>query len=154
MDSKKLNRKKVKKTRFRSKMIRALVNNEGKISTPTMMEFKEALTKYTNQEVEIDIRKRKRTSPQNRTFHWGLRIFADGLTDLGYRITMLDLKYELKQRGFFGWVEYETKDGIQKRPKDTSEMNVDECSRAFKDIQMAAGHYEIIVPDPDQKDFL
>jgi len=134
--------------------MRALVNKDGKISTPVMMEFLEKIAKFPQQEIDIEVKKRKRTSPQNRTLHWGLRIFADGLTDLGYKISTDDLKYELKEKGFFGHVEYETRDGVKRRPRNTSEMNIDECNNAFKDIQMAASHYEIIVPDPNQKDFL
>ena len=133
--------------------IQAYVNDKGLISTPTMMELKEALTKFPKQEIDILLKKRQRTSPQNRTLHWGLRIFADGLIDLGYKITMIDLKYELKKKGFFGWVEYETKEGMQKRPKDTHELNVDECSVAFNDLQMTASHYNIIIPDPNEKDY-
>lgn len=134
-------------------MIPAYVNDKGRISDPSMMEFKEELAKLPNQEVEIDVKKRKRTSPQNRTLHWGMRIFADGLRDLGYKITMPDLKHELKKKGFFGWVEYETKEGMQTRPKDTHELDVTECSNAFNDLQMSASQYNIIIPDPNEIDY-
>ena len=134
-------------------IIPAYVNDKGQISTPSMMEFKEEIAKYPKQEIEIDVGKRKRTSQQNRTLHWGLRIFADGLTNLGYKIKMPDLKFELKKKGFFGWVEYETKEGIQRRPKDTHELDVTESSNAFQDLQIAASHYEIIIPDPNEEEY-
>lgn len=129
------------------------VNDKGKISEPSMAEFKEELAKHPNQEVDVGVKKRKRTIPQNNVLHWALRIFANGLTDLGYKITFLDLKYELKDRGFFGYNEYETKEGTQRRPKDTSELNVKECSDAFQFIQMAAMQYDIIIPDPNEVEY-
>jgi len=135
----------------KQKNIRALISKEGKISTPDLMEFKEALIHFPEQEVDIIVRKRQRTTQQNRALHWGLNIFAEGLSDLGYKISMLDLKYELQSKGFYGWREYETKDGMKRRPKGTSEMKVDECAEAFNNLQMAAAHYEIFIPDPDKE---
>ena len=72
------------------------VNDKGKISELCMTEFKEEVAEHPGQEIEVGVKKRKRTIPQNNTLHWALRIFAKGLTDLGYRITFLDLKHELK----------------------------------------------------------
>ena len=131
-------------------MIRAYVNNEGQISTPSMLEFKEELLSKRNKEIEIIIKELQRTSPQNRALHWGLNIFAKGLKEIGYKMEMPDLKYELKINGFFGWVFYETKEGMKKRPKDTHELSIDECVDAFDKIQLTAqSSYNIIIPDPD-----
>ena len=130
-------------------MIRTYVNKEGEISTPNMLDFKTELLKNREKEVEIVVRRVQRSSKQNRTIHWALTIFANGLKELGYKIEMEDLKYELKQKGFFGWVDYETKEGVQRRPKDTHELTVDEGVEAFDKLQLSAGSYEIIIPDPD-----
>jgi hypothetical protein len=130
-------------------MIRAYVSDKGQVSSPVMMEIHEAFLKHKSHEIEIEIKRLKRTSQQNRTLHWGLGIFANGLTEKGYKIKMEDLKYELKQRGFFGWVEYETKEGTKRRPKDTHEMTTDECADAFEKLQTSAASYDIIIPNPD-----
>ena len=129
--------------------MRALVNNEGLISTPDMLDLKAEIAKQRGHEIEITVKRRKRTSQQNRTIHWALNEFSKGLKDLGYKIEMEDLKYELKQKGFFGWVEYETKEGTQRRPKDTHEQTTDEAAESFDLIQRAADSYEIYIPDPD-----
>ena len=130
-------------------MIRAFVDKKGNISSPDMMEFKLELTKHREHEVDIDVKRRQRTLKQNDTLHWALEIFAKGLQEIGYKIKMADLKYELKQRGFFGWVDYETKEGTQRRPKDTHEMKTDECADAFEKLQLSASSYDIIIPTPD-----
>ena len=130
-------------------MIRTLIDKQGRISTPDMMSFYDEFSHHKGHEVNIEIKRVKRTSQQNKTLHWGLGLFAKGLLEKGYKIKMEDLKYELKEKGFFGWVEYETKDGVKKRPKDTHELSTDECAQAFQDIQMAASHYDIFIPDPD-----
>ena len=130
-------------------MIRAYINNDGEISTPDLLDFKAEIAEHRNKEVEIIVKRRKRTSQQNRTLHWALTIFASGLREHGYKIEMEDLKYELKQKGFFGWVEYETKEGTQRRPKDTHEQSTDEGADSFDKIQLSARSYDIIIPDPD-----
>jgi len=131
-------------------LIRTYVNDKGEISTPDMLTFKAELLKKRNKEIEIIVKGLQRTSPQNRALHWALNIFADGLQELGYKIEMPDLKYELKQRGFFGWVDYETKEGTQRRPKDTHELTINECVEAFDKIQLSASQYEIFIPDPNK----
>lgn len=130
-------------------MIRAYVNNEGEISTPDMLDIKAEIAKHRKQEIEISVKKRKRTSQQNRTLHWALGLFSKGLKEHGYKIEMEDLKYELKQKGFFGWVEYDTKEGTQRRPKDTHELSTDEAADAFEKLQLSAQSYDIIIPNPD-----
>ena len=130
-------------------MIRAYINNNGEISTPDLLDFKAELTEHRNHEVEITVKRRKRTSPQNRTLHWAMTLYSKGLKEHGYKIEMEDLKYELKQRGFFGWVEYETKEGTQRRPKDTHELTIDEAVDAFEKLQLSALSYDIIIPNPD-----
>lgn len=130
-------------------MVRAYVNNEGEISTPDMLDIKAEIAKHRKQEIEISVKKRKRTSQQNRTLHWALGLFSKGLKEHGYKIEMEDLKYELKQKGFFGWVEYDTKEGTQRRPKDTHELSTDEAADAFEKLQLSAQSYDIIIPNPD-----
>lgn len=131
-------------------MVRAYVDKSGNISTPDMLDFKAELLRHREHEVEIETRRLKRTSKQNRTLHWALTIFSKGLKEIGYKIEMEDLKYELKQRGFFGWVNYETKEGTKRRPKDTHEMSTDECAEAFDKLQLIASvQYEIIIPNPN-----
>lgn len=130
-------------------MIRAYVNNEGKISDPDMLELKAEIAKHRNHEIEIPVKRRTRTSKQNNTLHWALTIFAKGLKEKGYKTEMEDLKYELQQRGYWGWVDYETKEGIKRRPKGSHEMTTDECANAFEMLQAAALQYDIIIPDPD-----
>ena len=133
-------------------MIRAYISKKGELSTPNLLDFKSELLKHREHEVEIEVKRLKRSSQQNRTLHWALTIFASGLREHGYKIEMEDLKYELKQRGFFGFVDYETKEGTQRRPKDTHEMTTDECADAFEKLQLSAESYDIIIPDPI-KDF-
>jgi hypothetical protein len=130
-------------------MIRCYVNKSGELSTPNLLDFKSELLKHREHEVEIEIKRLKRSSKQNKTLHWALTIFSSGLKEHGYKIEMEDLKYELKQRGFFGFVDYETKEGSQRRPKDTHEMTTDECTEAFDRLQQSALSYDIIIPDPD-----
>ena len=130
--------------------MRALVNKDGKLSTPDMLDLLAEIAKHAGKEVEIPVKRRRRTSPQNRALHWALTIFSDGLVEIGYKsMTMENLKYELKQKGFFGWVEYETKEGTKRRPKDTHEQSTDEQSESFEKIQLSALQYDIIIPDPD-----
>ena len=114
-----------------------------------MLDFKTELVKHRGNEVTIEVKRRTRTNPQNRALHWGMTLFSKGLKEIGYKIEMEDLKYELKQRGFFGWVDYETKEGTKRRPKDTHELSTDECVDSFDKIQLAALQYNIIIPDPD-----
>ena len=130
-------------------MIRAFVNNDGEISTPDMMDFKAEIAKQRNHEVELTCKRRQRTSKQNRTLHWGLNIYVEGLQELGYKIDLESFKYELEKKGFWGWVEYETKDGVQTRPKKTHELSTDECADGFERLQTSARSYDIIIPDPD-----
>ena len=130
-------------------MIRTYVNNDGEISTSDLLDIKAEIAEHRNHEVEVSVKRRKRTSQQNRTLHWALTIFSKGLKGIGYKIEMEDLKYELKQKGFFGWVDYETKEGTQRRPKDTHEMSTDECAEVFERLQASARSYEIIIPNPD-----
>lgn len=133
----------------KQKNIRALVSKDGRLSTPDFLDFKEAIAQHPEKEVDIIVRRRKRTSKQNRTIHWALNIFSKGLMEIGYKIEMEDLKYELKQKGFFGWVEYETNEGTKRRPKDTHEQSTDEGAESFDRIQLSAKQYGIIVPDPN-----
>ena len=130
-------------------MVRAYVDNDGKISTPDMLELKAEIAKHRNHEVEIPVKRRKRTTKQNSVLHWAMELFSKGLKEHGYKIEMEDLKYELKQRGFFGYVDYETKEGTQRRPKDTHELSTDEAADAFEKLQLSALSYDIIIPDPD-----
>jgi len=130
-------------------MVRTYVNNDGEISTSDMMDFKAEIAKQRNHEVELTCKRRKRTSQQNRTLHWGFNIFVKGLNDLGYKIDLDSLKYELEKRGFWGYVEYETKDGTQQRPKKTHELSTDECADGFERLQTSARSYDIIIPNPD-----
>ena len=134
---------------IKQKNIRALVSSDGRLSTPDWLEFKEAVAQHPGKEIEIIVKKRKRTSQQNRTIHWALNIFSNGLKELGYKTEMEDLKYELKQKGFFGWVDYETNEGTKRRPKDSHEQSTDEQAESFDKIQLAASHYEIFIPNPD-----
>ena len=129
--------------------MRALVSKDGKLSTPDMMDLLAEIASHAGKEIEIPVKKRRRTSKQNRVIHWALTIFSKGLKDRGYKTEMEDLKYELKQNGFFGWVEYDTKDGVKRRPKDTHEQDVNEQADSFERIQLAALQYDIIIPDPD-----
>jgi len=131
-------------------MIRAYVNKTGELSTPNLLDFKVELLKHREHEVEIEVKRLRRSSQQNKTLHWALTIFALGLKEHGYKIEMEDLKYELKQRGFFGFVDYETKEGSQRRPKDTHEMTTNECVEAFDRLQQSALSYDIIIPNPDK----
>ncbi len=85
-------------------MIRAFVDKHGNISTPDMLEFKAELTRHREHEIDITVKRRQRTLKQNAVLHWALELFSKGLKEIGYKIEMEDLKYELKQRGFFGWV--------------------------------------------------
>jgi len=135
---------------IKQKTIRALVSKDGKLSTPDMMDLLAEIAKHAGKEVEIPVKKRRRTTKQNSTIHWALTIFSDGLQDRGYKIKMEDLKYKLKQLGFFGWVTFETKHGEERRPKDTHEQSTDEQAESFEHIQNAAlVQYDIIIPDPD-----
>jgi len=135
---------------IKQKTIRALVSKDGMLSTPDLLEFKEAVAKRSGKEIEIVVKNRKRTTKQNSTIHWAMNILSEGLTERGYSITMADLKYELKQKGFFGWVEYETpNEGTKRRPKDTHEQTTDEQAESFERIQLAATKYDIIIPNPD-----
>ena len=133
--------------------MRALVSKDGKLSTPDMLELLAEIAKHAGKEIEIPIKKRRRTTQQNRALHWGLTIFSKGLKEIGYKIEMEDLKYELKQQGFFGWVDYETKEGTKRRPKDTHEQSTDEQAESFERLQLAAKQYDIIIPDPDPNRF-
>lgn len=128
--------------------IRTYVNNDGEISTSDLLEIKAEIAKHRNHEIDIIIQRRQRTSQQNRALHWAIGLFSKGLQELGYKITPEDLKYELKIKGFFGWVEYETKNGTGRRPKNSHEMSTDECAAAFELLQDSARSYEIIIPDP------
>lgn len=130
-------------------MIRAYINKSGELSTPDYLEFKAELTQHRDHEVDIIVRRRKRTTKQNNTLHWAMELFSKGLKEHGYKIEMTDLKFELKKHGFFGWVEYETKEGTQRRPKDTHELSTDEAADAFEKLQLSAQSYDIIIPDPD-----
>jgi len=130
-------------------MIRAYVNNDGEISTPDMLDLKAEIAKHRNHEIEIPVKRRKRTTKQNNTLHWAMELFSKGLKEHGYKIEMPDLKFELKKHGFFGWVDYETKEGTQRRPKDTHELTTDEAVDAFEKLQLSARSYDIIIPDPD-----
>lgn len=130
-------------------MIRAYINNDGEISTPDLMDVKAEITKHRNHEIEITVKRRTRTSQQNRALHWAFNIFVKGLNDLGYKIDLDSLKFELEKRGFWGYVEYETKNGIQQRPKKTHELSTDECAEGFERLQASAKSYEIIIPDPN-----
>jgi len=135
---------------IKQKTIRALVSKDGKLSTPDMMDLLAEIAKHAGKEVEIPVKKRRRTTKQNSTIHWAMNILSEGLTERGYSITMADLKYELKQKGFFGWVEYETpNEGTKRRPKDTHEQTTDEQAESFERIQLAATKYDIIIPNPD-----
>jgi len=129
--------------------MRALVSKDGKLSTPDMMELRAEIAKHAGKEVEIPVKRRRRTTQQNRALHWALNIYSEELTERGYKISMEDLKYELKQKGFFGWVDYETKEGTKRRPKDTHEQTTDEQAESFEHIQRSALQYDIIIPDPD-----
>ena len=131
-------------------MIRAYVNNEGEISTPDMLDLKAEIARHRNHEIEIPVKRRKRTSQQNRTLHWAMNIFSKGLRELGYKIEMPDLKFELKDKGFFGFVDYETKEGTKRRPKDTHELTTDEAVDAFEKLQLSAQSYNIIIPNPEK----
>lgn len=133
----------------KQKNIRALISSDGRLSTPDWLDFKEAVAQHPGKEIEIIVKRRKRTSQQNRTLHWALTIFSKGLMEIGYKIEMEDLKYELKQKGFFGWIEYETNEGMKRRPKDTHEQSTDEQAESFEHIQRSALQYDIIIPDPD-----
>jgi len=139
---------------MKTQTIIALVDRKGAISVPAILQFKEAVAKFSNREVGIDIHESKHTSPQNRTLHRGIRIFAEGLTEQGNKTTLEDLKYELGENGFFGWVEYQTEKGLKRRPKSTSELHKDESCECFNNLQIAAAKRDIIIPDPEQKDFL
>jgi len=41
-------------------MMRAYINNEGKISSPDLLDFKAELAQHRNHEVEITIKRRRR----------------------------------------------------------------------------------------------
>ena len=133
--------------------MRALVSKDGKLSTPDMLDLLAEIAKHAGKEVEIPVKRRRRTTKQNNTIHWAMTIFSEGLTERGYIISMEDLKYELKQQGFFGWVTYETKGGTKRRPKDTHEQTTDEQADSFEHIQLSALQYDIIIPDPDPNRF-
>ena len=134
----------------KQKTIRALVSKDGKLSTPDMLDFLVEVAKHPGKEIEIPVKRRRRTTKQNSTLHWALTIFSDGLIERGYNIKMEDLKYKLKQLGFFGWVYFETKDGEERRPKDTHEQTTDEQAESFEHIQRSAlSQYDIIIPNPD-----
>ena len=130
-------------------MIRTYVNNDGEISTSDWLDFKREIVKHRNHEVELIVKRRQRTNKQNRALHWGFNIYVEGLQDLGYNIDLESFKYELEKKGFWGWVEYETKEGVQTRPKKTHELSTDECAEGFERLQTSARSYDIIIPDPD-----
>ena len=129
------------------------LTNTDKLEAKTIESINQLLKLWYGKQVVLDVNiyNPKRTNPQNNYLHKLLRLFAKGLTDLGYRMSMEDLKFELKEKGFFGWKEYQTKDGIKKRGKDTHELTTTELSEAIEAIKESASkYYDIYLPDAEE----
>jgi len=128
------------------------LKNIEKLSIETIESINNLLKLWYGKKILLncDVYDEKRTNPQNNYLHKLIRIFAKGLTDQGKRMSLDDLKYELKQSGVFGYSEYEIKGELKRRPKDTHELNIAEISESIEIIKEIASKYEIYLPDADE----
>lgn len=99
----------------------------------------------------IQKRTKKRSTEQNAYLHGVvLPSIRNFFLEKGYDYSLEDIKDWLKARGFFGHKEF----GKELIPKHTSELTTLEFMAAKEKIQQYFSKFGLIVPDPNQTEFL
>jgi hypothetical protein len=115
---------------------------------------KQALDNLPDGAYIIEKKKNKRTNPQNR--YWRgvvVKKVTDYLRDLGNDVDEDDV-HEILTKHYLPEIEIEINGRIYKRQKRISDCNTVEFSEVKDRVQMAFSHVDVIIPDPNQEDFL
>lgn len=112
---------------------------------------KQVLSDLPDGNYTIEKRKKKRSTEQNAYLHGViLPLIRDFFLDKGYDYSTEDIKDWLKARGFFGFKSF----GKEQIPCHTSELSTIDFMVAIEKIQRFFAEKGLVIPDPNQKEFL
>lgn len=123
----------------------------GKINDAEL--FWEMLKTYEGKRIDITITRHteKRTTPQNK-YYWGviIKLIRNFSLEKGYDFTEDDWHEYIISKGYFGY-----KDSINgRRAKRSHEATTIEFNEAIEKLQRDWAIKGLILPDPNQSDFL
>jgi hypothetical protein len=131
------------------KLITGIINGKPE----NLEQFFENCKYFEGQKVDIIIErhKTKRTNPQNR-YWWGvmLKLITDYMNEQGYELTEQDWHDYYVNKGYFGYKDIL---GLQV-PRGSSEATTLEFNEVFDKIQKEWALRGLVIPDPNQEEFL
>jgi hypothetical protein len=117
----------------------------------------DAFRSYEGKRVEINVKKfsYQRTNQQNR--YWRgivIPLIQEYSESMGEYLSEDDWHEYYVNKGYFGYKEVKVRGVVERRPKRSHEADTLEFNNAKEKVQREWAERGLIIPDPNQKDFL